>query len=89
MEVWLPVVIIYVNNDHCKTMSDLPSNDRKMTSRNNLTLRFSKRSLDLVRVFFVSIWCDLITLAASDNYLSENWLLLNKEYHIGGDKTEK
>ena len=32
-------------------MSDLPGNDRKMTSHRNFKLNISKRSLDLVRAF--------------------------------------
>ena len=41
-----------MKNGHCKTRNtDWPDNDRKMTSDRNFKLRFSERSLDLVRGF--------------------------------------
>ena len=59
-EVWLPVVIIYVKNGYCKTRNiGLAGQWRKKTSRSNNKLRFSERSLDLVRGFlfqFGVIW---------------------------------
>ena len=42
-----------------QTISDLPDNDRKMTSYSNFKLRFSERSLDVIRGFlfqFGVIW---------------------------------
>ena len=59
-EVWLPVVIIYVKNGYCKTRNiGLAGQWRKKTSRSNNKLRFSERSLDLVKGFlfqFGVIW---------------------------------
>ena len=39
--------------------SHWPGDDGKMTAHSNFKLKFSERSLDIVKCFFVPIWCDL------------------------------
>ena len=72
-----------------QVMSDWPGNDRIMTSHSNFKLRYSETSLDVVRGFFVSIWCDLRSLVTRGNHLVESWLSYQKECHIDRATTEK
>ena len=53
-------------------MSEWPGNDRTM-SHINFKLRFSEKSLDVVRGFFLSAWFNLRSLITRGNHLLENW----------------
>ena len=68
-EVWLPLLIIWLKIGHCKAKNvKFPGNDGKKTWQSNFKIRFSRRSLDLVRVFLFhfgllwEVWLPVVIL---------------------------
>ena len=73
-EVWLPGEVIQLQSTMVKPrICDWWSKDLQMTLHNNFKLNCSNMIWSKVKVFFVSICCDLINLAARGNHLVKNW----------------